>query len=109
DPVRRYLTCRRTPPLGSQGRRRDVDGVAAFLLEHNGGEPEPRWFADPPLSHDDEEGGFDRIRFFYSICLPPPRSPCRLPGRAIALARHDSAPAPVSRPARRRTSRSWPC
>ena len=42
------------------------------MLAHNGGQPEPRWFAYPPLSRDFEEGGFDRIQHFYSLLLPPP-------------------------------------
>jgi hypothetical protein len=72
-----------------------------FMLSHNGGEPEPRWFAFPPLSEDHELGGFDRIQFFYSVVLPPPddfeirnfkatvehfRSECELPKKYAPIA-----------------------
>lgn len=49
----------------------------AFLLAHNGGEPEPRWFAYPALSQDHERGGFEPVQFFYSVIQPGPSSDIR--------------------------------
>ena len=44
----------------------------AFLLKHNGGEPEPRWFGYPELSEDHDGAEFGRIDFFHSVVLPTP-------------------------------------